>query len=102
MIAIKIDENDRQKAEQVFNTLGMTLSAGINLYIKEVAYRQKIPFSPNNQTAASYKSKTSHSVNTPIVSAKKSRNSMFGCLHSEYKIADDFDEPLDDFVEYME
>ena len=34
--------------------------------------------------------------------AKKSRDSMFGCLRGEYKIADDFDAPLEDFREYME
>ena len=33
---------------------------------------------------------------------KKPRAEMFGCLRGEYKIADDFDAPLDDFKEYME
>ena len=33
---------------------------------------------------------------------KKSREAMFGCLRGEYKIADDFDAPLEDFKEYME
>ena len=32
----------------------------------------------------------------------KSRESMFGYLRGEYKIADDFDAPLEDFREYME
>jgi len=32
----------------------------------------------------------------------KSRELMFGCLRGEYKIADDFDAPLEDFEEYME
>jgi hypothetical protein len=27
---------------------------------------------------------------------------MFGYLRGEYKMADDFDEPLDEFKEYME
>ena len=29
------------------------------------------------------------------------REAMFGCLRGEYKIADDFDAPLEDFKEYM-
>ena len=33
---------------------------------------------------------------------EKSRESMFGCLRGEYKIANDFDAPLEDFKEYME
>jgi len=32
----------------------------------------------------------------------KSRELMFGCLRGEYKIANDFDAPLEDFKEYME
>jgi len=32
----------------------------------------------------------------------KSREIMFGCLRGEYKIANDFDAPLEDFKEYME
>jgi hypothetical protein len=32
----------------------------------------------------------------------KSRELMFGCLRGEYKIANDFDAPLEDFREYME
>jgi len=32
----------------------------------------------------------------------KSRESMFGYLRGEYKIANDFDAPLEDFKEYME
>jgi hypothetical protein len=31
-----------------------------------------------------------------------SRELMFGCLRSEYKIAGDFDAPLEDFEEYMQ
>ena len=33
---------------------------------------------------------------------KNSREAMFGCLRGQYKIADDFDAPLEDFKEYME
>jgi len=37
----------------------------------------------------------------PIETEKKSRDSMFGYLRGEYKIASDFDAPLEDFKEYM-
>ncbi|MDR2183631.1 MAG: DUF2281 domain-containing protein [Clostridiales bacterium] len=33
---------------------------------------------------------------------KNSRAAMFGCLRGQYKIARDFDSPLEDFKEYME
>jgi len=34
--------------------------------------------------------------------AKMSRESMFGCMRGQFKMADDFDAPLEDFKEYME
>jgi len=33
---------------------------------------------------------------------KLSREEMFGYMRGQYKMTDDFDEPLDDFKEYME
>ena len=42
---LRIDEGDKQKAEQVFKALGMTFSTGINIYLKTVGRQQGIPFS---------------------------------------------------------
>ena len=41
---LRVDEADKQKAEQVFKALGMTFSTGINIYIKTVGRQQRIPF----------------------------------------------------------
>ena len=41
---IRLDESDKREAEQVFNQLGLTLAAGINVYLKAVGQRKKIPF----------------------------------------------------------
>ena len=41
---IRLEESDKNEAEQVFNQLGLTLAAGINVYIKAVGQRKKIPF----------------------------------------------------------
>ncbi len=41
---IRLDEADKKEAEKVFNQLGLTLAAGINVYIKAVGQRKKIPF----------------------------------------------------------
>ena len=40
----QMDESDKQSAEQVFKELGMTLSTGINVYIKAVSRQLRIPF----------------------------------------------------------
>ena len=42
--SLRIDETDKQMAEQVFKALGMTFSTGINIYLKAVGRQQKIPF----------------------------------------------------------
>jgi len=41
---LSINDTDKQRAEQVFNELGMTFSTGINIYIQTVSRQQKIPF----------------------------------------------------------
>ena len=41
---LRIDEGDKQVAEQVFRDLGMTFSTGVNIYIKAVGRQQRIPF----------------------------------------------------------
>jgi DNA-damage-inducible protein J len=41
---IRLDESDKQAAEQVFSQLGLTLAAGLNVYLKAVVRQQRIPF----------------------------------------------------------
>ena len=42
---IRLEETAKKEAEQVFNQLGLTLASGINVYLKAVGQRKKIPFS---------------------------------------------------------
>jgi len=42
---LRINKTDKQRAEEVFKTLGMTFSTGINVYLKTVGREKKIPFS---------------------------------------------------------
>jgi DNA-damage-inducible protein J len=41
---IRLDETDKQRADQVFRELGMTFATGMNLYVKMVGRHKKIPF----------------------------------------------------------
>ena len=41
---LRVDETDKQKAERVFKALGLTFSAGVNIYLKTVGRQQRIPF----------------------------------------------------------
>ena len=42
---LRLDETDKQKAEQVFKALGMSFSTGMNIYVKAVGRQLAIPFS---------------------------------------------------------
>ena len=72
---VRLDEADKQSAEKVFNQLGLTLAAGLNIYIKAVARLQKIPFelTLNEQ---------GNSINTEILNSKtkKDKKASFNAL----------------------
>jgi len=41
---VRVDYNTKKQAEAVFNSLGMSLSTGINIYLAQVARSRAIPF----------------------------------------------------------
>jgi len=43
-LSVRVDEDIKRRAENVFRELGLTMSAGINLYLNQVALQQSIPF----------------------------------------------------------
>ena len=49
---LRLDETDKQRAEQVFKALGMSFATGMNIYVKAVGRQLGIPFSLtiNNST----------------------------------------------------
>ena len=38
-------EKVKEEAEKIFSSLGLTLTAGVNLYLSQVVMQQRIPFS---------------------------------------------------------
>ena len=69
--SLRVDETDKQRAEQVFKALGMTFSTGINIYLKTVGRQQRIPFnltllepvSGNTRTTRTDKEQAFHALN---------------------------------------
>jgi len=43
-LSVRVDEEIKKCAEDVFRDLGLTMSAGITLYLKQVALQRGIPF----------------------------------------------------------
>ena len=84
-INIRADSEIKSKAQEIFNSLGLDMSTAINLFLRQTIRQNDLPFV----------------LSTGIKSKKTARNAMFGCLRGMYKIASDFDAPLEDFKEYM-
>jgi hypothetical protein len=66
--------------------MGTTPSNVLSILIKGVVCCNGIPFNTAEQAQ---------------IKPKMSRESVFGCMRSQFKMTDDFDAPLDDFKEYM-
>ena len=43
-LSVRVDEDIKRRAESIFRDLGLTMSAGINLYLSQVALQEGIPF----------------------------------------------------------
>ncbi len=49
-LTIRIDKEDKEKAEKILKKLGLTLSAAINIFIKAIIRNNGIPFALTNDT----------------------------------------------------
>ena len=43
-ITIRIDEDVKNKAEELFDDLGLSMSAAINMFLRQAVRQQEIPF----------------------------------------------------------
>ena len=86
-INIRTSSELKAQAQEVFASLGLDMSTAINIFLKQVVYRDAIPFEisrPKNH------------------SEKQARSSIRGCLKGKVWMASDFDAPIDDMKEYMQ
>jgi len=80
-ININIDTALKDKAQNTFEALGLDMSTAINMLLRKAIYQHEVPFE--------------------ISVKKESRHAAFGYLKGKINVPDDFNEPLDDFKEYM-
>ena len=86
-VSTRIDAATKQQFDKICETIGISPSNALSMFIKGVINHNGIPFNV---------------VASPEKNSKMSRKAMFGCMRGQYKMADDFDAPLSDFKEYME
>jgi DNA-damage-inducible protein J len=80
-INIRTDSEVKQQAQEVLSQLGLDLSTAINLFLRQVVYKR--------------------GVNIELSLPEQKRKASLGGWEDKIVIADDFDDPLDIFEEYM-
>ena len=90
-VNVRMDKNIKNEAEILFDELGINMSTAINIFVRQAVRQRKIPFELSAEQMA-----------VSSAAANKNRRAAFGCLKGKINIPDDFNEPLDDFREYME
>ena len=90
-INIRTDSELKAKAQTILNDLGLDMSTAIVIYLKQIVYKEAIPFAvakPNYENRDGGK--------------KMSVSELRGLLKGKIRISDDFDAPLEEMKEYME
>jgi DNA-damage-inducible protein J len=86
-VSTRIDATTKQQFDKICEIIGISSSNALNMFIKSVINNKGIPFAVTVP---------------PEIISKMSREDMFGCMRGQFRMADDFDAPLEDFKEYME
>jgi DNA-damage-inducible protein J len=81
-INIRVDNEIKVKAQDVFAALGLDMTTAINIFLHQAIRQQGIPF--------------------PLSAEPPKKTPKPGCMKGKLWMADDFDAPLEDFKEYME
>ena len=87
-VNVRMEKRIKGEAEKLFAELGINMSSAINIFIRQAVRQNKIPFEISAEKSA--------------VPKKKNRRAAFGCLRGKIHVPEDFNEPLDDFKDYMQ
>jgi DNA-damage-inducible protein J len=79
-INIRTDSELKAKAQAVLETVGLDMTTAINVYLHQIVYKKGIPFE---------------------ISSPKKKTVEFGKYKGQIWMSDDFDEPMEEFKEYM-
>jgi len=114
---IFIDEATKQRFESICESAGSSSANVIGMFITNVIKSNSIPFDEGAKQPkripklGGWEGKIQMAVDfdasldlvaVPEQKPKMSREEVFGCARGQFNIPDDFDEPLEDFKEYME
>ena len=83
-INVSTDSELKTKAQTVLDDLGLDMSTAINIFLKQVVYKEAIPFEINKPK------------NLNVKHAK------LGGWEGKIRMSDDFNQPMEEFREYTE
>ena len=88
-INVRTDATVKAQAQQVFESIGLDLSTAVNLFLKQTVKLNDLPF-------------TVGTLNTqPERNSTIKHASRYGVWRGKYSLPEGFDEPVEDFKEYM-
>ena len=82
ILNLRIEPEIKADAEALFGSFGLTVTDAVNVFLRQSLARGGFPFALSND---------------PIKKTPKP-----GCMKGKIWMAEDFDEPLEDFREYTE
>jgi len=80
-INIRTDNETKAEAQKIFDELGLDMSTAVNIFLKKVVKTKSIPFKISN---------------------KSRKTPKLGGWEGKIFMSDDFNEPMEEFKEYME
>ncbi len=86
-ISLRVDKDIKDKADSLFNELGLSLSAAINIFLRQSVRRQKIPFEIENEPFKN----TPNTKTTEVIKSGKTANSSDKIHHKLSSLFSDID-----------
>ena len=88
-INVRTDAALKAQAQKIFESIGLDLSTAVNLFLKQTVKANNLPFTVG----------VSHVY--PAENETEKRISLRGVWKGKYSLPKGFDDPIDDFKEYM-
>ena len=94
---MRINPDIKSKSEKIYSDLGLNLSDAINVFLQLSIINNGFPFSVNLPKLENSRSVVIKDKNA----VKITRDKMFDFSKGEFSVPDNFNDPVDDFKEYV-
>ena len=101
LVSARVDKATKQQFKTMCESAGITQSVALGMIVKNFMNNSMpihILAPPTKMIVKDFFTDTQNNT----AGKKMTRAEMFGCMRGQIEMSDDFDEPLDDFREYME